>query len=195
MLDLPFSMLTAQEHSAQVPAKEREGIEEEFKKTDGKYNCLIATPTLELGVDIGALDMVLVRNAPPKPSKFWQRAGRAGRRHRMAVIYTYCRRSKHDEYFFEDPTRMLAGRIDTPRFNLHNEVMLRKHIHAAVLSEMIRLSRSEEAADQELSALDLGELREALETAFPGYLVSYLFENERTYRQQLYDGSIVGTVI
>jgi Lhr-like helicase len=72
MLDLPFSMLTAQEHSAQVPAKERETIEDEFKKPDGKYNCLVATPTLEMGVDIGALDMVLMRNAPPKPSNYWQ---------------------------------------------------------------------------------------------------------------------------
>ncbi len=195
MLDLPFSMLMAQEHSAQVPAKEREAIEEEFKKPEGKYNCLVATPTLELGVDIGALDIVLMRNVPPKPSNYWQRAGRAGRRHRMAVIYTYSRRSNHDAYFFEDPTRMLGGRIETPRFNLHNEVMLRKHIHAAVLSEMIRLSRSEAAADRELSAFDLGELREGLETAFPSYLVTYLFENERTYRQQPYDVSIVGTVI
>ena len=40
MLDLPFSMLTAQEHSAQVPPKERETIEDEFKKPEGKYNCL-----------------------------------------------------------------------------------------------------------------------------------------------------------
>ena len=44
----------AQEHSAQVPAKEREKIEEEFKKPEGRYNCLVAIPTLEMGVDIGA---------------------------------------------------------------------------------------------------------------------------------------------
>src|SRR5258708_24592403 len=194
MLDLPFSMLTAQEHSAQVPAKEREVIDEEFKKTDGKYNCMIATPTLELGVDIGALDMVLMRNAPPKPSNYWQRAGRAGRRHRMAVIYTYCRRSKHDEYFFEDPTRMLAGRIDTPRFNLHNEVMLRKHIHAAVLSEMIRLTRQDDM-ESELSTFDLEELRKVRETCFPNYVVTYLFNDGLTYRQQVYDVSLLTTVI
>ncbi len=194
MLDLPFSMLTAQEHSAQVPPKEREAIEEEFKKPDGKYNCLIATPTLEMGVDIGALDMVLMRNAPPKPSNYWQRAGRAGRRHRMAVIYTYCRRSKHDGYFFEDPTRMLGGRIETPRFNLHNEIMLRKHVHAAVLSEMLRLSR-QESTDSGLSAFDLEELQAARDTAFPDYLVTYLFEEDLAYRQQPYDVSMLGTVI
>jgi len=148
MLDLPFSMLAAQEHSAQVPAKEREAIEQEFKKPEGKYNCLVATPTLEMGVDIGALDMVLLRNVPPRPSNYWQRAGRAGRRQHMAVIYTYCRRSDHDSYFFEDPTRMLGGRIETPRFNLHNEVMVRKHVHAAILSAMLRLARHTPKVDE-----------------------------------------------
>src|SRR5260221_10434731 len=160
MLDLPFSMLMAQEHSAQVPAKEREVIEEEFKKTEGKYNWLVATPTLEMGVDIGGLDMGLMRNVPPKPSNYWQRAGRAGRRHRMAVIYTYCRRSNHDSYFFEDPTRMLGGRIETPRFNLHNEIMLRKHVHATLLSEILLLDCQMEGGSM-LSEHDVQELRVA----------------------------------
>jgi ATP-dependent helicase YprA (DUF1998 family) len=194
MLDLPFSMLTAQEHSAQVPPKERETIEDEFKKPDGKYNCLIATPTLEMGVDIGALDMVLMRNAPPKPSNYWQRAGRAGRRHRMAVIYTYCRRSKHDGYFFEDPTRMLSGRIETPRFNLHNEVMLRKHVHAAILSELLRLTRQSDAEDG-LSSFHLEELQHAREQAFPDYVVTYLFDEGLTYRQRPYDVRSLNTIM
>jgi len=194
MLDLPFSMLTAHEHSAQVPPKEREAIEEEFKKPAGKYNCLVATPTLEMGVDIGALDMVLMRNAPPKPSNYWQRAGRAGRRYRMAVIYTYCRRSNHDSYFFEDPTRMLSGRIETPRFNLHNEVMVRKHVHAAVLSEMLRLSRQLEE-ETDLTLFDLHELQTARDHAFPDYLITYLFDEGNLYRQQPYQIGFLRTVI
>lgn len=194
MLDLPFSMLTAQEHSAQVPPKEREAIEDEFKKPDGKYNCLVATPTLEMGVDIGALDMVLMRNTPPKPSNYWQRAGRAGRRHRMAVIYTYCRRSKHDNYFFEDPTRMLGGRIETPRFNLHNEIMVRKHVHAAVLSALLRLINQAED-NQQLFSFDLQALQEARDQAFPNYIVTYLFDEGNIYRQQSYRVDLLATAI
>ena len=194
MLERPFAMLTAQEHSAQVPAKEREKIEDEFKKPVGRYNCLVATPTLEMGVDIGALDMVLMRNVPPKPSNYWQRAGRAGRRQRMAVIYTYCRRSNHDSYFFDDPTRMLDGRIETPRFNLHNEIMLRKHVHAAVLSEIIRLSQQRNE-EYQLDEFELEELLEAKEYAFPNYLVTYLFEEGNIYRQQPYQVSALNTVI
>jgi ATP-dependent helicase YprA (DUF1998 family) len=195
MLELPFSMLTAQEHSAQVPPKDREAIEDEFKKPAGKYNCLVATPTLEMGVDIGALDMVLMRNAPPKPANYWQRAGRAGRRHRMAVIYTYCRRSNHDSYFFEDPTRMLGGRIETPRFNLHNEIMLRKHVHAAVLSEILLLDRQMVGGGSVLSEHDIQELRAAREEAFPQYLVTYLFDEGTIYRQQAYSVDLLRTVI
>lgn len=99
-------------------------IEDQFKSNKGNINCLIATPTLEMGVDIGALDMVLMRNVPPKAANYWQRAGRAGRKHRMAVVYTYCRRSEHDRYFFEDPLRMLDGKIDPPKFNLRTHQSL-----------------------------------------------------------------------
>jgi len=112
----------------------------------------------------------------------------------MAVIYTYCRRSKHDGYFFEDPTRMLGGRIETPRFNLHNEVMLRKHVHAAILSEMLRLCQ-QESAEERLSAFDLEEVQQARALAFPDYLVSYLFDEGLTYRQQPYDVSSLGIVM
>ncbi|GLV59818.1 DEAD/DEAH box helicase [Dictyobacter sp. S3.2.2.5] len=194
MLDMPFSMLTAQEHSAQVPPKDREKIEEEFKKADGRYNCLVATPTLEMGVDIGALDMVLLRNVPPKPSNYWQRAGRAGRRHRMAVVYTYCRRSNHDSYFFEDPARMLSGRIETPRFNLHNEVMLRKHVHAAVLSELLRLSHHPSSIYR-LNDAEVQAIQSAREQAFPNYIATYLFEDGNAYRQQPYQVTELAAII
>lgn len=185
LLDLPFSMLSAQEHSGQVPGRVREKIEEEFKNPNGRINCLVATPTLELGVDIGALDMVLMRNVPPKPSNYWQRAGRAGRRHRMAVIYTYCRRSNHDSYFFESPTRMLDGLIQSPRFNMRNEVMLRKHVHATVISQLIRLSRSD-TAQTGLSSFDIEELNNIRRDVFPDYIVSYLFHDGREYRDTPY---------
>ena len=180
LLNNPFSMLMAQEHTAQVPAKRREEIEREFKKRTGRFNCLVATPTLELGVDIGALDMVLMRNVPPLPSNYWQRAGRAGRRQRLAVVYTYCRRSDHDQYFFEEPLRILEGVISTPKFNLKNEIMLRKHIHATVLSELIKIAIKKQP-DQEHSEADIQEVKETVSDVFPTFIRNYLFERDGTY--------------
>ena len=91
VLDGDYAMLRVAEHSAQVPHAQRERIENQFKGEGERLNTLVCTPTLELGVDIGALDAVLMRNVPPTAANYWQRAGRAGRRHRMAVDLTYAR--------------------------------------------------------------------------------------------------------
>lgn len=187
-----FSMVMAEEHSAQVPAVVRNRIEGEFKKNNGKTNCLVATPTLEMGVDIGALDMILMRNVPPKPSNYWQRAGRAGRRHRMAVSISYSRRSSHDRYFFEDPLRMLSGAIDTPRFNLRNEVMIRKHVHAAVISELLKLTRYK---GSKLPEDKRNELQEQLREVFPYYIRDYLYEADFAYRQVPYDVKTLNDIL
>lgn len=186
LLEREFTMLIAREHTAQVPARDRQRIEEEFKDPTGGTNCIVATPTLELGVDIGALDMVLMRNVPPLPSNYWQRAGRAGRRHRMAVVYTYCRNNIHDNYFFQDPRRLLHERIDSPKFNLRNPVMIRKHVHATVLSaltSMIQFPTSSELQSE--SNLEL--LCSALNVAFPTFISGILFEEEIKYRKKTVD--------
>ena len=140
-----FVPLKAAEHSAQVPGDERRRIEEEFKKQEGgRYNCLVCTPTLELGVDIGKLEMTLMRNVPPTPANYAQRAGRAGRRHRIAVVFTYCRSSTHDRYFFGDPRAMIAGEIRVPAFSMRNEPLIRKHVHSEILTSLRELVTDEE---------------------------------------------------
>ncbi|MCZ7682468.1 MAG: helicase-related protein [Sandaracinaceae bacterium] len=78
VLDEQFALVRAREHSAQVPNEERELLERAFKGTSELVNTLVATPTLELGVDIGALDAVLMRNVPPLAANYWQRAGARG---------------------------------------------------------------------------------------------------------------------
>jgi ATP-dependent helicase YprA (DUF1998 family) len=181
LLQKEFTMLMAKEHTAQVPAKDREKIEDDFKKTQKGTNCLVATPTLELGVDIGDLDEILMRNVPPLPSNYWQRAGRAGRRHRMAVIYTYCRKSMHDEYFFKDPLRILNGTINPPRFNLKNPIMIRKHVHSAVLSKLVSLAKTIPA--KEITDDEQEEIASALLTTFPQFINNYLLDENGHYRK------------
>lgn len=155
-----FEPVVPKEHSAQVPPDERGDIEREFKRGDGDINCLVATPTLEMGVDIGALDMVLMRNMPPGSSNYWQRAGRAGRRERMASVLTYCRRWHHDQYFFNKPLDLLRGEIQAPRFNMRNPVLVAKHVHAVAVGTLLRL----EGADSE-----------AIRLVFPPFIGDYVF--------------------
>ena len=139
LLDGAYSMLRPEEHTAMVPSEERERLENLFRGASDAVNCIVCTPTLELGIDIGQLDSVLMRNVPPLPANYWQRAGRAGRRHRMAVDLTYCRPTSHDRAYFAEPSKMLAGRIDPPAFNLRNEVMIAKHVHASVIGGALPL--------------------------------------------------------
>ena len=172
LMGRPFVMVSAEEHTAQVPGEVRNRIENDFKSAKGRTNCLVATPTLELGVNIGALDMALMRNVPPRAANYWQRAGRAGREERMAVVVTYCRRSPHDRYFFDDPLRLLGGAIEAPAFNLRNPLMVAKHIRSAILSELLLQSRM---------AGESGEkVRQIVKELFPVFIRTYLLDEETT---------------
>ena len=70
--------LTAREHTAQWTGLEASDIQQRFLA--GEVNVLSCSTTFELGVDVGALSAVLLRNMPPTTASYIQRAGRAGRR-------------------------------------------------------------------------------------------------------------------
>jgi ATP-dependent helicase YprA (DUF1998 family) len=175
MMGQPFVMVNAEEHTAQVPGEVRAKIEQDFRSSRGQTNCIVATPTLELGVNIGALDMVLMRNVPPRAANYWQRAGRAGREDRMAVVVTYCRRSPHDRYFFDDPLRLLTGAIEAPAFNLQNPLMVAKHVHSAMISELLlHPGRSGENGE---------EVKEILRQVLPTFIRDYVLDEDDRFRQ------------
>ena len=178
LLDGSYSMLRPEEHTAMVPHDERERLENLFKGPSEAVNCFVCTATLELGVDIGALDAVLMRNVPPLPANYWQRAGRAGRRHRMAVNLTYCRPVSHDRAYFAQPEKLLAGRVDPPAFNLSNDVMVRKHVNASVLTGLQRLSREGGKEQGSLSMAEREQIETALESCLPRLVSSWLFDGD-----------------
>ena len=172
LLDSAYAMLRPEEHTAMVPAEHRERLENWFRGESDAVNCLVCTPTLELGIDIGQLDSVLMRNVPPLPANYWQRAGRAGRRHRMAVDLTYCRPASHDRAYFAEPPKLLAGRIDPPAFNLRNALMVAKHVHAAVITQLHRYGRDSSRLEAERQGI-----RDVLGRCLPRSVEPYLFES------------------
>jgi ATP-dependent helicase YprA (DUF1998 family) len=187
LMGQPFVMVSAEEHTAQVPGETRNRIENDFKSKHGRTNCLVATPTLEMGVNIGALDMALMRNVPPRAANYWQRAGRAGREERMAVVVTYCRRSSHDRYFFDDPLRLLGGVIEAPAFNLRNPLMVAKHIRSATLSELLLRSRK--------PGLEAERIKDLVKNLFPVFIRSYLLDEEDHFRDQPASSAPLGLLL
>ena len=110
--ELPGS-LRVEEHTAQLDSEKAREFQRDFSK--GKIHFLSCSTTFELGVDLGDLDTIFLRNVPPEAFNYAQRVGRSGRRSGHAgFAITYCKRGPHDLYHFAEPDRMLKGKIQPP---------------------------------------------------------------------------------
>jgi hypothetical protein len=133
-----MSPLFVKEHTAQLAKKDALNYQQQFIRKE--INALSCSTTFEMGVDVGDLETVFLRNLPPLPSNYAQRVGRAGRSADAAAFaLTYARRSSHDFTFFDHPKEMIDGVIYPPNFNLDNEKILKRHIYAIALSTFLKL--------------------------------------------------------
>ncbi len=126
--------LRCEEHTAQLGADLGADTQEAFQA--GQVNVLSCSTTFEMGVDLGDLQAVVMRNVPPGTANYLQRAGRAGRRAKaVAFVLTFCQRRPHDRHHYADPTRLIAGTVRPPRLDLANRAIRDRHAAAEVLAE------------------------------------------------------------
>lgn len=131
--DLELRDLRVVEHTAQLNREQAYEFQKKFKEKE--IDILSCSTTFEMGVDVGDLETVFMRNMPPMPANYAQRAGRAGRsKESAAYALTFCNKSSHDFSYFDDPTKMIKGRIDPPKFAVENDRIARRHLYASALS-------------------------------------------------------------
>ena len=140
--------IVAAEHTALVERDERARLQERFAAANQQPwepNVLSATPTLELGVDIGELSAVVLCQVPPAPENYVQRIGRAGRRDGNALTVTVATGQPHDLFHYEEPLDMLARGVEPPGVFLNASAVLERQLTAFCLDGWVASGISEDA--------------------------------------------------
>jgi ATP-dependent helicase YprA (DUF1998 family) len=149
---IPISLIAA-EHTAQLNAPQNEDVFSKAEENEllfqdidlewplGQKNiCAIdilsSTTTMEVGIDIGALSGVALRNMPPGRANYQQRAGRAGRRgNAVATVLSFGSVDSHDEHYFSHPQEMISGPVVDPIITLDNIDIVKRHVRAFLLQQ------------------------------------------------------------
>ncbi|RLI10893.1 DEAD/DEAH box helicase [Candidatus Bathyarchaeota archaeon] len=162
-------------HRAGLLREERREVEDKLRS--GELDGVVATPTLELGIDIGSLDAVIMAAPPPSYARYLQRAGRAGRRDRPGYIFTVLADDPIDAYYERRPERFFEQELTPVVFEPYNEEVAKIHLVALAMERGGRLK---------LDALPKGwegALELCLKEGYAVLKAGWLLLTKRAYRE------------
>jgi DEAD/DEAH box helicase domain-containing protein len=133
------------EHTGLLQSDARRALENAFINDNHPWspNLISATPTLEMGIDIGDLSTLLLCSVPPEEANYVQRIGRTGRRDGNSLNVTFANARAHDMQFWEEPNGMLAGRLRAPGVYLEAIAVLRRQMAAFTLDCFVASGRDQ----------------------------------------------------
>jgi DEAD/DEAH box helicase domain-containing protein len=142
--------------SGYLPAQRRE-IERGLR--EGTVRCVVTTTALELGIDIGQLDVAVLAGYPGTIASAWQQMGRAGRRHAASAAVLVAGAGAMDQYIAAHPEYLTAGSVERALVNPDNDVILAGHL-ACAAAELPLLEGEAFGAGRDVGRI-IEELREA----------------------------------
>ena len=129
--------VVAAEHTALIPAPERLKLEEAFRSSDSDAadspNVLVATPTLEMGIDIGDLSTVMLASLPTTVASYVQRVGRAGRLSGNSLIIALIQGRGKTLPKLNEPLSVINGSVTPPSAFLNARDILHRQFIAHLL--------------------------------------------------------------
>lgn len=180
----------AKEHTGLLPREDREQLERDFKQREqfNSTNVMVATSTLEMGIDIGSLNVAFNNAVPPRVANFLQRVGRAGRKSGSALIVNFVTNQDHDLYYYEAPTSMMAGEVSTPGCFLAAKEILRRHFFAFCLDSWTREDPMQHSIPSQIRVLKLLTSDPLQAQFFMTRLLTYIQKHEQGLFQQFSSG-------